>query len=615
VRYRQPDMAALYSPYVCVIASVYRHTPRDYDEHGNRVLCPRFGSVTCGEHIAIEPALFDQFFDGKRVAPRHIMVEPEQASAETYDIYYAFDTDTIFNNLRTGIANRPPPPTDARGDRTLVERVASSDIVDRIAVEQAYKQGDVVVRRALLEAAAKHTDVSPTEILRLALFGFDLELARTARRTLAQATTPEAVELIAEALRVPMEASEREALIAALVRLGEISPRALTLAAVYKGLAARSESVDVSAWSKALESASVNAPPVDSYELGARIAGSVHASAARPKDPAAQVELAESYLALAVDPSTTPKFARLMLEDARTAAQLAEQYGATGWRINAVLAATALDLGDLLGAQKYSLAAMADLPDDVQSYASMRVLMLFAQTRQREIAKAVREKREWPAQWLTDVHAAYAVLARHPLGNDRNALAHYDFLKYLSATAQAGNVLEDGLNRFPDSPLLHDRLRTRLLDERGVEGLEAGYAERLAKLDASPNLEWYAGYASIVAAEFRRRNSEPVLALAAYDRGIAHYERAAQQNPAHRNSADHFIALALAGRARLALDSPVTKLSSRVFRTSTIKRGSDHSCQYFAMVMSTLLPFICMAPSPTIAINGRSGYANFAATA
>ena len=34
--------------------------------------------------------------------------------------------------------------------------------------------------------------------------------------------------------------------------------------------------------------------------------------------------------------------------------------------------------------------------------------------------------------------------------------------------------------RYPDSPLLHDRLRTRLLDERGVAGLEAGYAERLA---------------------------------------------------------------------------------------------------------------------------------------
>src|SRR5262245_65077961 len=49
VRYRQPDIAKLYEPYVCVIASVYRHNPRDYDEHGHRILCPRFGSVTCGD--------------------------------------------------------------------------------------------------------------------------------------------------------------------------------------------------------------------------------------------------------------------------------------------------------------------------------------------------------------------------------------------------------------------------------------------------------------------------------------------------------------------------------------------------------------------------------------
>src|SRR5262249_691438 len=75
VRYAQPDTAKLYEPYVCVVASVYRHNARDYDEHGHRILCPRFGSVTCGEHIAIEPLLFAKYFDGKRVAPRHIMVE------------------------------------------------------------------------------------------------------------------------------------------------------------------------------------------------------------------------------------------------------------------------------------------------------------------------------------------------------------------------------------------------------------------------------------------------------------------------------------------------------------------------------------------------------------
>ena len=75
VRYRQPEIAKLYEPYVCVIASTYRHNPRDYDDQGRRILCPRFGSVTCGEHIAIEPVLYEKFFDGTRVAPRHIMVE------------------------------------------------------------------------------------------------------------------------------------------------------------------------------------------------------------------------------------------------------------------------------------------------------------------------------------------------------------------------------------------------------------------------------------------------------------------------------------------------------------------------------------------------------------
>src|SRR5262245_686908 len=75
VRYRQPEIAKLYEPYVCVIASVYRHTPRDHDEQGRRILCPRFGSVTCGEHIAIEPGLYEKFMDGERVSPRHIAVE------------------------------------------------------------------------------------------------------------------------------------------------------------------------------------------------------------------------------------------------------------------------------------------------------------------------------------------------------------------------------------------------------------------------------------------------------------------------------------------------------------------------------------------------------------
>src|SRR5262245_60240628 len=119
-RYREPEKAALYSPYVCVIASVYRHTPRDHDEQGRRILCPRFGSVTCGEHIAIEPMLYEQFMDGRRIAPRHIGVELERDGAELYDVYYAFDTDSVFQAIRAGAADRPPPLV--RGDRPLEER-------------------------------------------------------------------------------------------------------------------------------------------------------------------------------------------------------------------------------------------------------------------------------------------------------------------------------------------------------------------------------------------------------------------------------------------------------------------------------------------------------------
>src|SRR5262245_33381947 len=149
VRYRQPEIAKLYEPYVCVIASVYRHTARDYDEHGQRVLCPRFGSVTCGEHIAIEPLLHDKYFDNRRVAPRHIGVELD--GKEMYDIYYAWDTDTIFNNLKDGIANRQNPPPVVKGDRSLVEKVASKDNADRTEVEQAYAKGDSAQKKSLME--------------------------------------------------------------------------------------------------------------------------------------------------------------------------------------------------------------------------------------------------------------------------------------------------------------------------------------------------------------------------------------------------------------------------------------------------------------------------------
>ena len=563
IRYRQPDIAALYDPYVCVLASVYRHTPRDFDENGNRVLCPRFGSVTCGEHIAIEPLLYEKFMDGRRIAPRHIMVELD--GKETYDVYYAFDTASVFKAISDGITNRPiQAPNIVRGDRPILERVASPDNQDKSAVEKAYLAADAELRKKLLETALARGESVPVDLLRLAVFGNDPELSKLARKALAQSSADGAVDLISEAMRVPMEAAEREALVGALGRLGERSPRARTLAVVQQGLGNRSSKVDVDGWKKALEGAPTYAPAPDRVDIEASIDGRTKVALAKPADGAARLELAESYLALALDPKTAQglggnrktarQYSTLMFEDARNAALEAEKLGAKGWRADAVLAVTAKYLGDLAEAERRAEAAVGAMAPDAQSASSALVLQLFAEARQKAISKAVVAKQPWAPQWMADVHAAYTVLGRHPLGTDINVVSHYDFVKFLGGAAQAVRVLDEGLARFPGSWILHDRLRERILAEKGIAGLEATYEAMLAKPNAPANLEWFAGYTSIVAAEFHRRSGKDAEAIAAYERAVAHYDRSVAANPENRASADHYAALAIAGRARLALE-------------------------------------------------------------
>src|SRR5882672_8314874 len=45
-RYHDTAFVASTRSFVCVAASFFRHTPRDYDEQGRRIPCPRFGEVT-----------------------------------------------------------------------------------------------------------------------------------------------------------------------------------------------------------------------------------------------------------------------------------------------------------------------------------------------------------------------------------------------------------------------------------------------------------------------------------------------------------------------------------------------------------------------------------------
>jgi tetratricopeptide (TPR) repeat protein len=548
VRYRQPEIAKLYDRYVCVIASVYRHTPRDFDEQGHRIPCPRFGSVTCGEHIAIEPYVHDRFMDGQRIAPRHIGVNDKQGDQEMYDVFYAWTTEAVFDAIRTGVAEWPEPLPLERGERSPVDLLASRDHLARVDVETAYDSGDRQQRRVLLEAVVARPDEPPLDLLRLALRDPDPDLARLARQALARSTYPGAIDLLTEALGQAVEADERASLIAALERIGKEWPRARTLSVAYRGLADASSAVDEAAWASALQA---GPSPEQRAARSARLAEQDAIFAG--EDAAAHLELAEALLSLAAS-EPDAEAARYVSMDAQRAAKEAVRLGAGGARAHAALALAAFQLQDLDTALQHAAEAGGVIPADAAGKDGLALLWLFARSRQQAIAQASLARRDWPAAWLADVHAAYEVLALHPLADDSHVVMHYDFLKWFGATAAAGDALDAGLVRFPDSPVLHDRLRARLLDTRGAAGLERWYEERLRDSQAPPGLERLAASASLVAAEYQRRAGRPDDALAAYDRGIAHAERSLVVDPQGSADADRDVALALGGRARLAFE-------------------------------------------------------------
>ncbi len=551
IRYRQPEIAKLYDPYVCVIASTYRHTPHDHDESGQRILCPRFGSVTCGEHISIEPILFEKFMEGKRIAPRHICVELD--GKETYDIYYALDTQSVFTAIKDGITNRKnQPKPQVRGDRTIIERVASPDVRDRMAVESAFRKGDKKLKRSLLLAALEQGPKAPTELLRLGLFGFDEEMNALARKALRTSETRGSTDLIAEALSVPLVANERDALLKALDRLGKKVPKAKRLAQVQRGLTTKSKDINVAAFDRAIAEGATYTP---ASEVDITKTLTDQNLAFDSQDPKQHLTLARAFLTRALATSAEGRdnlrIRDALFSDASAEAQAALQLGEKSWSVYAVLAVSHYYRGDKDKAYEFAETAAKLTSDAPQSRDAMIVLGLFAEKRLQQISDAIRDGIHWPKTWLTDMHTAYTVLAQHPFGDASQVVMHYDFLVWLQARGKARTVLRNGLKRFPNSWAIHNRFRERILRRFGVRRLESTYAKMLRAPDASPSLSWFAGYASLVAAEFHRRAGRPQDALKSYDHAIELYKKFIAAMNGEAKSPNHYIAMAHGGKARV----------------------------------------------------------------
>ncbi|MFN0207956.1 MAG: hypothetical protein ACKVS6_16740 [Planctomycetota bacterium] len=551
VRYREPETAALMSRYSCIVASVYRHTPRDYDPQGARVECPRFQGVTCGEHIEAERELYDKYFEGIRISPRHIVLGLD--GKKSYDVYFSWDTATVFTTFRKGVEDWPPPIEQL--EMSLPDLVKSANVEDRKRVEREYVEGNKDMKRAILEALVNEPVVDQIEVIRTAIFGLDLELTSLARQALAKCKTDGSLDLMAAALQIPMEESERQLLLKAVSELTPALPRARTLASMHRGLSLSSKLITRDT---ALSGAGI--PTVSSADVDT----TAQASAANPKDADAKLAFAEAQLVRAYD-SQTRKISTLLLKDARTTAHEAEKLGAKGPRLDAVLAVTAEEFNDLNTARRRAVAAVEGglLSSDKQStrlpaVVEERVLRHFADARQRAIRVAFRAGEEWPPEWLSDVNAAYSVLLKGVLAEPQLFIEYLDFLRWIGASSRAKSVLEDGLQRFPDSILLHERLRTQLLWEGGASTLEQAYTSLIARAKASggdeTQLSWFAGYASLIGAEYYCRRAELELALMSYARSINYFERSMEFFSDDRENSLHYIALARAGQARVRLD-------------------------------------------------------------
>jgi hypothetical protein len=115
--------------------------------------------------------------------------------------------------------------------------------------------------------------------------------------------------------------------------------------------------------------------------------------------------------------------------------------------------------------------------------------------------------------------------------------------------------LQKGLKRHEDSSALHERFRLLLVAQSGVDGVEAAYEAWMLRADAPQYLRWFAAQASIFTAEQLRKVNRLKDADAAYQRALNHFTVQSSATPETAENSKTFEVLAMAGRARIALET------------------------------------------------------------
>jgi tetratricopeptide (TPR) repeat protein len=553
-RYRDPEFAALVEGFIPIIASPSRHQPVDHDSRGWRLVDPRFGRLVESEHLQIEPKLYEAYFNGRRVAPRHVGVAPD--GTILFDLFLLNDFSVIDRALKKhGLFDVETRDVARMSEKQLL---ASADAAAREVLEETYRTSGQSVRRRLVDQAfsGKRRAQHP-EIVRMGL----LDAADSVRRAAAQAVAENPLAGKASLTRAFAIARHdgrlRQDLARAATDLAS-HPDAdeverdlgRRLAGVFEGLVRPSEVVDVERWWLALGTAT-EAEELDSDRLGVELSRIEEALTASPDDAGLNVLLSRTSLALAqrmiAEGGGNPSF---LLADARWAAERALEVETPNAEAAACLSRSAYLTGDEEAAVAAALQALPGLVLHAGSALARDTLDTLARVRTRAVYQLLDKQEPVPAAWIAEGRDAHLVLLEHPAATVEDVDRALRFLGTIEAFAEQTEAARRAVIAFPDSGEVHIWFRHCVVRDEGIDRLERAYDRLEVPEGFVPTFEWHAGIATIVAAETYGRDHRREESVAAYGRAVKRFASSVEQDPSFIASANHYTVLALCGMAQ-----------------------------------------------------------------
>jgi tetratricopeptide (TPR) repeat protein len=551
--YRDPKFVALTRHCVCVPASVFRHNARDYDLRGRRIPCPRFGEITCGEHIALEPILWERYLnDGERVAPRHRLVRPDGTTA--WDLSLCFDLQDIARALAASVGTEPLAARSV-SEREHRQRLASdlrlpgasvAELRARLAstsppigvdgllqILWQMRRDDAATRTLFLEAVRREGHAGP--------------IARSASELINLGLLP--VGPLLDVIAGLDDGSGAMQLAANALRALETGPLTFTdiLMAIERVTASGERRP------KGFPSGDDPLPEVEALD---RELGEVEAALRRDSRSAelharfakASLDLARQWLAQGKRDS------RLLFEDAELGWQRAlarDRNQPTWWIERARTAYYREDTAGQLAAARQALALataspLGTLPSGVRGLDAAAVEAM------RWLGDAVARRLGQPeGRTVEAVHeglVAHGLVAASPFANAKDHVSFASFCLLVACPHAAWYAAEAGCMRFPADVDLRGVL-AQAVAAMGSPAAGPGSAARIEAAQPVADSAWFLGQAHVAVAEDARRRDDTAAAMAAYDAAAVAFTRCEARNPAYADGCLRQRAACAFGRA------------------------------------------------------------------